>query len=130
MPESPPNGSVDIGIRYGIISNLGPYTSYQFRVRARNQYGLSEPSAPTIAQSTLPAVPRIVPDNITIFDGKVGSLNIQWNPFPKTEMGERTGYYSIWYRRNDQDWARTEQVFPFSNILIYSLCSNYYYILL
>ena len=86
---------MDIGLRSWTIQNLAPYSSYQFRVRAVNFYGVGEPSSPMDPVRTTIAAPRKYPSGLGARDGKVGTVNVSWDSFPKIEWGFTSGWFKV-----------------------------------
>ena len=66
------------GSRNDISLRLVPYTTYTFQVRARNAFGLSDPSPPTGECSTPPARPYKNPRNVCVKNIHPHQLVITW----------------------------------------------------
>lgn len=58
---------------------MSPWSTYEFRVMAANEYGFGPPSAPSPQYNTLPARPFKAPDNVTGGGGKTNSLTVIWD---------------------------------------------------
>jgi hypothetical protein len=63
---------------------MAPWSSYTFRVRAENFFGLGLPSDPSPSYKTEEDVPYTAPRNITGGGGKSGDLTVKWTV--KTEL--------------------------------------------
>lgn len=77
-----------IGTRLGNEANrkeikvghvLSPWCTYEFRVKAANEYGYGPPSAPSPQYNTQPARPSKAPENVGGGGGKTNSLTITWD---------------------------------------------------
>lgn len=95
--------------RVWLIEDLTPNTNYRFRVRAVNAYGRGqEASKPSLIVKTIQTPPRKAPAAVGGGEGKVGTLNIAWEPLDVSEYcGSGLGYYVYWKKPNDtRDWKR------------------------
>ncbi|XP_076455700.1 contactin-like isoform X2 [Babylonia areolata] len=93
------------------VENLKPWTSYRFRICARNIYGYGPYSLPTSVYQTSPAAPSRAPVNVTAGEGKVGDLNITWLPLPPEDQGGPGIGYNVYHRlhsRPNDKWIKTE----------------------
>jgi len=88
-----------------VVQGLNPYTSYKFRVKGVNSIGVGEPSQESSWYRTLPAPPKIYPKNLGGGGGKVGTLNITWDPIPLAEWNADPGTvgYIVSWKRWDMD---------------------------
>ena len=89
--------TTDVGIRVVTIMSLSPNTVYDVRVRAINFYGIGEASSPLEGVLTGVAAPRVHPTGFGGGGGKVGTLNVTWDSFPRKEWGSTNGWFEIWW---------------------------------
>ncbi|XP_063724730.1 contactin-4-like [Symsagittifera roscoffensis] len=68
-------------------SVVKPYCRYRFRVIARNDVGLSVPSAPSEEYPTPQGSPITRVENITQYFGSPGDLAFQWKELDETDFG-------------------------------------------
>jgi receptor-type tyrosine-protein phosphatase gamma len=92
-----------------VVSNLNPYTQYQFRILGVNSIGEGTPSQPSPIYRTTEAPPITYPQNLGGGGGKVGTLNITWQPMPLSEynaQGSSVGYIVYWKKAdmNEDQW--------------------------
>ena len=80
---------------------LSPWSSYEFRVSAINDLGLSPPSDPSPIYNTDKAVPFKAPSNVFGGGGKAGSLTIRWDPLKPQDWNAPEIWYQIFYRPQD-----------------------------
>lgn len=81
------------------VSGLNPYTQYKFRAIGVNVLGEGRPSKPSAEYRTTEAPPVTYPLNLGGGGGKVGTLNITWDPMPVSEWfagGDKVGYIVYW----------------------------------
>ena len=113
------------------VDTLSPWTTYNFRVRARNDYGLGEPSMPSVATyTTEEAVPEQAPGNVGGGGGKVGDLVITWDPLPaEFHNGPGIGYRVFWKKKRltDEDFDSKELDGPDHNKYVVLVGSNNFY---
>ena len=77
-----------------LIYGLSPGTEYSFRMTAVNAMGKGEPSLPSHPIQTRPAPPTKAPANPGGGGGRVGDLQIRWEPLSRPdENGPGIGYY-------------------------------------
>ncbi|VEL19826.1 unnamed protein product [Protopolystoma xenopodis] len=72
--------------------------NYTIRVRAGNQYGLGEPSPPSISFTTLPMPPTKTVRNVTGGGGKHGTLVVHWEPMSPTDYNGAGFLYRVFWR--------------------------------
>lgn len=94
-----------------VVTGLNPYTEYHFRVFGVNLYGVGVTSKVSPLYKTASAPPIIYPLNLRGGGGKVGTLNITWDPVPLSQWNaERleVGYIVFWkrYDMNEDQWAK------------------------
>ena len=76
------------------IFGLSPGTDYTFRMTAVNVMGKGEPSLPSHPVQTKPAPPSRAPENLGGGGGRVGDLQIRWEPLRRQdENGPGIGYF-------------------------------------
>lgn len=85
------------------ITGLNPYTNYKFRVSGVNSIGEGVPSQESLVYRTEPAPPVVYPLNLGGGGGKVGTLNITWDPLPLAEWNAAVGSvgYIVYWMRSD-----------------------------
>ena len=90
-------------------TTLLPWSIYEFRVSATNEFGQGPPSAPSPKYRTEMSVPRFAVQNVRGGGGKAGTLFIRWDPLPASAWGAQEIWYQIYYRLNGTyDWTRRE----------------------
>uniref|UniRef100_A0A1A9W5Q7 Contactin n=1 Tax=Glossina brevipalpis TaxID=37001 RepID=A0A1A9W5Q7_9MUSC len=88
------------------ISNLTPWSSYEFSVAAVNDLGIGTPSAPSPIYSTHEDRPYIAPKNVGGGGGKIGDLTITWDPLLPQEQHSHGIYYKVFWRlKGTFEWA-------------------------
>ncbi|KAG9511106.1 Contactin, partial [Fragariocoptes setiger] len=89
---------------------LLPWSEYEFRVSATNDYGHGPPSAPSPMYRTEMAPPRHPVSNVRGGGGKAGTLVIQWDPLPQMLWAANEIWYQVYYKLNDTgaDWNKRE----------------------
>jgi len=94
--------------RSTLVESLLPDVTYAFRVRAFNVYGRGqEASKPSVRIRTMATTPIVPPKNIRGFDeGKVGTLNIVWDPLDESEYGGPNVGYNVYFKKagDPKDW--------------------------
>ncbi|XP_045162637.2 contactin-like [Mercenaria mercenaria] len=101
------NEAIDFGLREdqrsAVIKNLLPDISYSFRVRAINDFGIGhEASDGSVSIKTPATAPVTVPRNIRgLEEGKVGTLNIVWDPLDISEYSGPEVGYNIYFKKKD-----------------------------
>ncbi|CAG0918203.1 unnamed protein product, partial [Notodromas monacha] len=91
------------GSRAYCVTNLAPWSSYEFRVRAANLFGPGLPSDSSPTYKTEEDVPYTAPTNISGGGGKTGDLTVTWTPLPGEEQNAPDIYYKIYWRRLEID---------------------------
>ncbi|KAH3826570.1 hypothetical protein DPMN_128476 [Dreissena polymorpha] len=86
-----------------LVDTLLPDISYRFRLRASNSYGKGqEASRPSISIKTDATAPLSAPTNIRGNDeGKVGTLNIQWDALDVSQYGSDNVGYNIYFKKKN-----------------------------
>ncbi|XP_053456209.1 neural cell adhesion molecule L1-like protein isoform X1 [Nycticebus coucang] len=80
-----------------VILPLAPYVRYQFRVKAVNEVGRSEPSQPSDHHETPPAAPDKNPQNIRVQASQPKEMIIKWEPLKSMEQnGPGLEYRVTW----------------------------------
>ncbi|XP_023930782.1 contactin [Lingula anatina] len=102
----------ELGARRATVTGLNPWSTYKFRLLAKNGYGWGEPSKPSPMVTTAQSIPARPVRNITrAVDSKVGTLVVEWEPLPRWEQHGNNTKYKIYYRKNQQgkvsdlDWS-------------------------
>ncbi|CAH1783082.1 unnamed protein product [Owenia fusiformis] len=79
------------------VTGLSPWSRYRFRARSENELGTGEPSTQSVEITTSSTAPMQVPGNIRQGWGKVGTLEIVWDPLKPNEFnGPGIGYKVEW----------------------------------
>lgn len=81
-----------------VVQNLLPFNSYRFRVRAKNELGVSPPSKPTEFYRVPAAPPTVAPEIINSGGGSVGLLRMAWKPLSRSEEGGLKFGYKVYWR--------------------------------
>ncbi|GFR75098.1 contactin [Elysia marginata] len=94
------------------LTNLKAYTGIEFRVKARNSYGIGNPSQPTEKIKISGTNVSVPVRNIRGGGGSVGLLIIVWDPLPKEDHNGPDLRYVISYRAHDENsdkrqWIKT-----------------------
>ncbi|XP_058974776.1 contactin-like [Musca domestica] len=88
------------------VTNLTPWSSYEFSVAAVNDLGIGIPSAPSPIYSTHEDKPYIAPRNVGGGGGKIGDLTITWDPLLPEEQHSRGIHYKVFWRlKGKYEWA-------------------------
>ncbi|XP_057342220.1 contactin [Microplitis mediator] len=82
---------------------LNPFTTYEFRVSAANEFGYGPYSLPSPKYSTPPAKPQRAPARVGGGGGKVGELTITWEPLPPAYQNGRNVHYKVFWRRKGKE---------------------------
>lgn len=80
------------------LTNLKAYTNLEFRVRARNSFGIGNPSLPTKPIKISGTNVSVPVQNIRGGGGSVGVLTIVWDPLPTEDHNGPNLKYVISYR--------------------------------
>lgn len=109
------------GRKQAEISNLNPWSGYEFSVCAVNELGIGVGSAPSPLYNTISDKPYIYPRNVGGGGGKIGDLTIRWTPLLPEEQNGHGIHYKIYWRlhdtinnRSENDWA-TEVLKQYGN---------------
>lgn len=89
--------------RADVYIPLTPWSTYEFRVSAWNELGISEPSSPSPRQSTPATHPYKAPSKVGGGGGKKGDLTITWTPLRLDEQNGPGIHYKIFFKQKDQD---------------------------
>lgn len=88
------------------VTNLTPWSSYEFSVAAVNDLGIGTPSTPSPIYSTHEDRPYIAPRNVGGGGGKIGDLTITWDPLLPQEQHSYGIHYKVFYRLKGKfEWA-------------------------
>uniref|UniRef100_A0A1I8QBD3 Contactin n=1 Tax=Stomoxys calcitrans TaxID=35570 RepID=A0A1I8QBD3_STOCA len=88
------------------VTNLTPWSSYEFSVAAVNDLGIGTPSAPSPIYSTHEDKPYIAPRNVGGGGGKIGDLTIKWDPLLHEEQHSHGIHYKVFWRlKGKYEWA-------------------------
>ncbi|XP_037953101.1 contactin-like [Teleopsis dalmanni] len=88
------------------VTNLTPWSSYEFSVTAVNDLGIGIPSTPSPIYSTYDDKPYIAPRNVGGGGGKIGDLTIKWDPLLPQEQHSHGIHYKVFWRLKDKlEWA-------------------------
>lgn len=94
---------------YLLQNLLLPYSVYEFRVSATNEYGQGQPSEPSPKYRTEMSAPRQPVQNLRGGGGKAGTLFIRWDPLPSSMWGSAEIWYQVYYRANGTyEWSKRE----------------------
>ncbi|XP_071817882.1 contactin-4-like [Apostichopus japonicus] len=103
------------------ISELSPWSTYQFRVSAMSARGVGEPSAPSAEVVTEPAEPSVSPTDISGGGGNQGDLRITWQPLDGADQNGPGIYYIVhWKQESSTNQFATAEVRTGENIHIVS----------
>lgn len=108
MPNQP---SVSMITRktYLLAGTLLPWSIYEFRVSASNEFGQGPPSEPSPKVRTEMSSPRQPVTNLRGGGGKAGTLFIRWDPLPISVWGANDIWYQVYYRLNGTyEWTKKE----------------------
>lgn len=88
---------------------LLPYSIYEFRVSATNEYGQGPWSLSSPMYRTEQSAPRYTVTNLRGGGGKAGTLMIKWDPLPVSAWGAQEIWYQVYYRLNGTyEWIKRE----------------------
>jgi len=88
---------------------LLPWSVYEFRVSATNDFGQGPPSEPSPKYRTEMSAPRAQVLNVRGGGGKAGTLNIRWEPLASSSWGAQEIWYQLYYRPNGTyEWTKRE----------------------
>ncbi|CAG7734727.1 unnamed protein product [Allacma fusca] len=112
---------------------LSPWSAYEFRVIAANDYGYGPPSPPSPQYNTAPNKPFVVPSKIGGGGGKTGSLTITWDPLPPQEQNAPGIHYKVYWRLHHDNMKQEFQsklLEDWGNIGMYvvQIPTKYYYL--
>jgi hypothetical protein len=94
---------------YLLHNILMPWSIYEFRVSATNEFGQGPPSEPSPKYRTDMSAPRYPVTNLRGGGGKAGTLSIKWDPLPVSAWGSNEIWYQIYYRLNGTyEWSKRE----------------------
>ncbi|GFO45288.1 contactin [Plakobranchus ocellatus] len=87
--------------KVAMLRNLKAYTGIQFRVRARNAFGIGNPSLPTELTQIAGTSVAVPVKNIRGGGGSVGDLTIVWDPLAKEDYNGPNLTYTVSWREFD-----------------------------
>lgn len=95
------------GRKQAEVTNLTPWSGYEFSVCAVNDLGVGTPSAPSPLYNTHTDKPYISPRNVGGGGGKIGDLTIKWTPLKPEEQNAHGIHYKIFWRLHakNTEWA-------------------------
>lgn len=97
------------GRKQAEVSNLTPWSGYEFSVCAVNDLGVGIQSAPSPLYNTITDKPYLYPRNLGGGGGKIGDLSIRWTPLKSEEQNANQIHYKIFWRlheaNNKTEWA-------------------------
>jgi hypothetical protein len=108
---------------------FNPYSIYEFRVQAFNEFGYSPPSMASPQYRTATEKPMKAPSNIGGGGGNIGDLTITWNPLSLSDQNAPGIYYKIFWRRLKTKEFQSLPLHDYGNIGSYSVGvgrNNYY----
>ncbi|KAH8418008.1 hypothetical protein KR222_010217 [Zaprionus bogoriensis] len=111
------------------VTNLTPWSSYEFSVTAVNDLGIGTPSSPSPIYSTYDDRPYIAPRRVGGGGGKIGDLTITWDPLlPQEQHGHGIHYKVFWKLKGALEWA-TDLIKKHDNvgIAVVNIPLNNYY---
>ena len=111
------------------VTNLTPWSSYEFSVTAVNILGIGAPSAPSPIYSTHEDKPYIAPRNVGGGGGKIGDLTITWDPLLPQEQHSPGIHYKVFWRLvTDPEWASdVKQNMKNPGVAVVNIPRNNYY---
>lgn len=94
---------------YHLNNLLLPFSTYEFRVAATNEFGHGQWSMASPKYRTDMSVPVQPITNLRGGGGKAGTLLIRWDPLPVEAWGAQEIWYQVYYRLNGTyEWARRD----------------------
>lgn len=94
---------------YLLNNILLPFSTYEFRVSATNEYGQGPPSMASPKYRTEMSAPRFAVGNLRGGGGKAGTLFIRWDPLPQASWGSSEIWYQVYFRLNGTyEWSKRE----------------------
>ena len=88
---------IDPTIRSYKLTNLRPFTTYQFRLKATNDIGDSGWSSESPITRTLPAPPDTVPESVTVSPFTPTSISVRWMSVQDWNGDEMGAGYRVQY---------------------------------
>ncbi|KAL4221759.1 Contactin-3 [Mactra antiquata] len=118
--------------RVTLVDGLLPNVHYSFRVRAINDLGEGrEASRKSVSVKTPSMAPATAPKNVRGYDkGKVGTLNIVWDPLEVYEYGGNGVGYTVYFKRQGdiKDWFKANVNGSKSSMYTYLVGVDNYYL--
>lgn len=109
---------------------MSPYSTYEFRVSAFNEFGYGLPSSGSPTYSTPSDKPYKAPSNIGGGGGKIGDLTITWDTLSPSDQNGAGIHYKVFWRRKKHDTEFQSLLLKdFGNIgvTVVSVQQKYYY---
>ncbi|KAF2368731.1 Fibronectin type III [Trinorchestia longiramus] len=91
---------------YQLESVLSPWSVYSFRLKAFNELGYGEYSAPSPQVNTKTDIPFIAPQDVGGGGGKTGDLTITWKRLEREDQNAPNVRYRVFWRRVGLDPER------------------------
>uniref|UniRef100_T1IMV2 Contactin n=1 Tax=Strigamia maritima TaxID=126957 RepID=T1IMV2_STRMM len=82
---------------------LSPWCKYEFRISARNWFGLGEPSESSPIYNTDTDRPLKFPSNVGGGGGKVGDLTITWDTLLPQDQNAPGVWYKVFFKESDSN---------------------------
>ncbi|XP_034660688.1 contactin [Drosophila subobscura] len=110
------------------VTNLTPWSAYEFSVTAVNDLGIGTPSAPSPIYSTYEDKPYIAPRRVGGGGGKIGDLTITWDPLlPEEQHSHGIRYKVFWKLKGALEWASDEIKKQNMGVAVVNIPLNNYY---
>lgn len=95
------------GRKQAEVTNLTPWSGYEFSVCAVNDLGIGPPSAPSPLYNTHTDKPYDPPAQVKGGGGKIGDLTITWQPLSPSQQNAPHIHYKIFWRLHGtpSEWA-------------------------
>lgn len=118
------------GRKQAEVTNLTPWSGYEFSVCAVNDLGIGAGSAPSPLYNTLTDKPYIAPQRVGGGGGKIGDLTITWQPLRSYQQNAHGIYYKVFWRLHAKDTEWASQVLrEYGNVamaVVHIPLDNYY----
>ncbi|XP_049608919.1 contactin-3 isoform X1 [Syngnathus scovelli] len=102
------------------VVDLNAWVEYEFRVLARNNVGVGEPSPVSVKTRTEDAVPDAAPGDVGGGGGSRSELVITWEPVPEElQNGESFGYIIAFRAFGEVSWTHVATSAPGASRYVY-----------